>query len=274
MFGSLTIMIVLAIGMFYGQAQYKNKRAEWGKTLTILCGIFIIITAMWQNICNIDGGIADVQERERAYMRSQCQYLAGYLKDNYSGNGKCLIILPPKDTSSLSNPDIDHKIAAFKEGFNGKILDIKTVPVKEGNMNPENPADEGPMDMFEATAEDFNKVIEDHQGYDLIIIIASLPYGEEIYDINLFKEKEDDDQEDNSITVGILSGNISKTTEILLGEKAITAMTCWSDKPIIDEEDAPDSYTEAFNKRYLLITPKNMVSQKKKHPKIFPRVKK
>ena len=268
MFGSLTIMIVLAIGMFYGQAQYKNKRAEWGKTLTILCGIFIIITAMWQNICNINGGNTGLEERERTYMKSQCQYLASYLKDNYSGNGRCLIILPPKDTSNLKNPDldldIDHKIAAFKEGFNGKILDIKTVPVKEGNMNPE---DESPMDMFQASAEDFNKVLEDNEGYDLIIIMASLPYGKEIYEINLFKQNDD---EDNSITVGILSGNISKTTEVLLEEKAIAAITCWSDKRILDEEEAPDSYTEAFDKRYLLITPKNMANQKKKHPTIFP----
>ena len=227
---------------------------------------------MWQNIFNNGDDISSVRDREKAYMNAQCKYLANYLKDNYSGNGKCLIILPPKDTGTLDNPDLDDKIAAFKEGFANKISDIKTVPIKEGNMNPDGPEDEEPMDMFEATAEDFNKVLEENSDYDLVIIMASLPYGEEIYDINLFKEKEDDDEK--TTTVGVLSGNISTITEILFEEKSITAMTCWSDKPIIDENAAPDSYTEAFDKRYLLINSANMASMKLKHPKIFPKRRK
>ncbi|NQZ60077.1 MAG: hypothetical protein HRT88_21710, partial [Lentisphaeraceae bacterium] len=207
MFGSLTIMIVLAIGMFYGQAQYKNKRAEWGKTLTIFCGILIIITAMWQNIFNAGAGdLSSVRDREKAYMNAQCKYLANYLKDNYNGNDKCLIILPAKDTSAPKSTDLDDKIAAFKEGFNNKISDIKTVPVKENNMNPENPDQQDPMEMFEATSEDFNKVLEENSGYDLVIIMASLPYGDDIYNINIFKEKEDDDQK--APTDGILNGYI------------------------------------------------------------------
>ena len=49
--GSVVFMLVLAGGMFYGQAQFKRKGAQWGKLLTIVCGILIIITALWTNLC-------------------------------------------------------------------------------------------------------------------------------------------------------------------------------------------------------------------------------
>ena len=115
--GSIVFMLLLAVGMFYGQAQYKKKRAEWGKLLTIVCGILIIITAMWTNLCrsNIDYKAID---REKGYQEAQCVVLASTLANMYNGSGKCLVIHNPIFNNDTSQ--IDRFVEAFKQGFGGK----------------------------------------------------------------------------------------------------------------------------------------------------------
>ena len=99
-FFSLAFMIILAVGMFYGQAQYKKKRAEWGKTLTIVCGILIIVTAVWTNLFSVGSEQREMMERENEYMAIECQYMGNYLRTVYSGKNRCLIITDPTDEYS------------------------------------------------------------------------------------------------------------------------------------------------------------------------------
>ena len=64
----------------------------------------------------------------------------------------------------------------------------------------------------------------------------------------------------------------SPITEVLIEESAISALICW--KPNLtstNKNNLPDSYKEAFEQRYVLITPKNLNEQKIKHPSIFPK---
>ena len=79
---SVLIMLVLAAGMFYGQAQYKKKKAEWGKTLTILCGILIIVTALYTNLCRSPIDKTAI-EREKQYQDAQAIVLAANLAQMY-----------------------------------------------------------------------------------------------------------------------------------------------------------------------------------------------
>jgi len=274
-FIALAFMIILAVGMFYGQAQYKKKRAEWGKTVTILCGILIIITALWQNLCNLNTTNPEAIEREHAYQRAQCTYLANYIKQAYSGSGTCLVIMPPTE-SSASERSKEHKemkIKALQEGL-GSSITVKAVPLK--NVDPSK------MEEMEVTAEDYNNLMESHSDADLIIILAPLPYGDEIYKIKFFSMIVDPNDEENYIrdpqykypTVGILSGNMTEEVKQLFTDELISGMTCWSDKPVIDELPAPDDLAAAFEKHYLLITSGNIEKMEKSHPKVFPRKKK
>ena len=49
----------------------------------------------------------------------------------------------------------------------------------------------------------------------------------------------------------------------------IGAMSIWRPDPIIDEKGVPDNILDAFNKRYLIITPSAMEGIREAYPKLF-----
>ena len=274
---SIIIMMILAVGMFYGQAQYKKKRAEWGKTLTIFCGIFIIITALWTNLCRspID---TDAIDREREYQRVQAMVLADSLVKMYTGSSKkCLVIHHP--VSENSRGDVDRLVEAFTDGLGDAVSEVVAAPIKDIDMDAELIPEEAMMEM---TAEDFNRVIKMHSDCDLVISMVPLPFSEdEIYAMDIFKMIEDPDNPNFWIKdpkqkyplLGIYNGYVGNL-EALFEEKLIGAMTLWRPNPTIDEEDVPDDVMTAFNKRYITITPASLNSIKGKYPNLFPKPKK
>ncbi|MCM8533113.1 MAG: hypothetical protein NE330_18240, partial [Lentisphaeraceae bacterium] len=62
--------------------------------------------------------------------------------------------------------------------------------------------------------------------------------------------------------------------EPLFLDGLIGAMTLWKPNPTIDEKPVPDAVQEAFDKRYLVITPQNVEATKKTHPTLFPKPRK
>lgn len=274
-FGSVVFMLLLAIGMFYGQAQYKKKRAEWGKLLTIVCGILIIITAMWTNLCrsNIDQGAID---REKRYQEVQCMVLATTLSNMYNGNGKCLIIHHP--VYGNSTREIDRLVEAFKKGFGTKVTEVRAQPIKIIS-NENEMAEEA---MLEMTAADFNRVMDNNKDCDMVITMVPLPFSEDqLYQIGAFEMIPDEN--DPSIYVknpdrkypllGVYNGYVGNLEPLFL-DGLIGAMTLWKPNPTIDEKPVPDAVQEAFDKRYLVITPQNIDATKKTHPTLFPKPRK
>ena len=268
-FGSVVFMLLLAAGMFYGQAQYKKRGAEWGKLLTIVCGFLIIVAAFWTNLCQGNVNSAAI-ERERQYQRAEAIVLANQLASVYKGNGKCLLIHNPVFGKSMN--EVENLIDAFEEGFIGKVTEIRPVPIKETTQRA----------IREITAEDFNKIIDKNSDCDLIITLVSLPFKEDqLYKIDSFEMIPDEN--DSSIYIkdpnkkyplfGVVRGSVSHL-ETLLNDGLIGAMSLYKPKPTIDEEPVPESAQEAFNKRYLIVTPQNLKSIKSKHPSLFPKPRK
>jgi hypothetical protein len=273
--GSVVLMLILAVGMFYGQAQYKKKRAEWGKLLTIVCGILIIITAMWTNLCRSNIDITAIN-REKQYQAAQCTILANTLANMYNGNGKCLLIHHPIFNNNTK--DIERLTEAFDLGFGGKVTEIRQVPIKV-ITGDDMMAEEA---MLEMTADDFNKVIEANSDCDMVITLVPLPFSEDqLYKIGVFEMLPDED--DPSIYIrnpdrkypllGVYNGYIGNLEPLFL-DGLIGAMTLWKPNPTIDEKDVPESVQEAFNKRYLVITPQNVEATKEKFSSLFPKPRK
>ncbi|MCM8530848.1 MAG: hypothetical protein NE330_06790 [Lentisphaeraceae bacterium] len=273
-FFAVAFMLFLAVIMFYGQIQYKKHKADWGKTLTIICGFIIIATAVWLNLfkSKVDNKAI---EREKLYQNAQAMILANTLTNQYAGTGKCLVIHHPVD--ARNRKDVDRLILAFKDGFGGKLKDVKSVPIKEYDMSAEMPEEA----MMENTAEDFNKILNQYTDYDLVIFMVPLPYSkEELMKINIFKMIPD--AEDNTKfvrdpsqfypLVGVYNGYIGNLEELFYDD-LIGAMSLWKPDPTIDELAVPDNVMDAFSKRYLIITPQTIKGIKDSYPKLFPKKK-
>ena len=273
-FLSVVCMLFLAALMFYGQIQFKKHKAEWGKVLTIICGCVIIVLAIWLNVfrSKIDNKAI---EREKLYQNAQAMILANTLGNSYNGSGKCLVVHHP--VIQKNRRDIDRMVTAFNDGFGGKIKEMRTVPIKEYDMSMEMPEEA----MMENTAEDFNKVLKENADCDMVIFMVPLPYSkEELQKISAFKVIPSGDDKEKMVKdptvayplIGVYNGYIGNLEE-LFNQDLIGAMSLWKPDPTIDEKPVPENVLEAFNKRYLVITPMTVTGMKESFPKLFPKPK-
>ena len=273
-FFAVAFMLLMAACMFYGQSLYKKKGVEGGKTLTIACGVLIIITAIYINLLKSDVDHSAI-DREKAYQRAQAIVLSNTLTNMYNGNGKCLVI--HNTVSDSHKAEVMKLIDSFKEGFGGKVTDMVVVPIKEY------PGDEALMEeaMMENTAEDFNKVIAAHQDCDVVIIMVPLPNApSELLKMDIFSLVQDPEDEEKWIKdpnkkyplVGVFNGYIGNLEPFFL-DNLIGAMSLWKPDPTIDEKPVPENVKEAFDKRYLIVTPDNIIGIKQKFASLFPKPK-
>ena len=273
-FIAVSVMLFLAVLMFYGQIQFKEHKQTWGKPVTIFSGLIIIGVAIWLNLFK-DKNDNNAIEREKLYQNAQATILANALINQYEGSGKCLVVHYPVDIRNRK--DIDRLVVAFKDGFGGKITEVKTVPIKIIDTSLEWPEEK----MMENTAEDFNTLLSQYPDYDMVIFMISLPNSkEELNKIDIFTmietEKPDGsvvmvkDPDKNYPLVGIYNGHIGNL-ERLFAADMIGAMSLWKPDPTIDDRPLPDNVLDAFNKRYLIITPSAMEGIKETYPRLFPK---
>jgi len=274
-FFAVAFMLLMAACMFYGQSLYKKKGVEGGKTLTIICGLLIIVTALYINFLKSDIDHSAIN-REKEYQRAQAIVLSNTLTNMYNGNGKCLVI--HNTINETHQKDVQKLIDSFKEGFGGKVSEMRVRPIKEFA------GDDAMMEeaMMENTAEDFNKVIKENEDCDVVIIMVPLPNSpEELLKMDIFTMIEDPDDKDKVIKdpnrkyplVGIFNGYIGNL-EIFFLDQLIGAMSLWKPDPTIDEEPVPENVKAAFDKRYLIVTPDNIIGTKQKFPSLFPKPRK
>jgi hypothetical protein len=208
-FIAVAIMLILAACMFYGQTLYKKHKVEWGKALTIICGIIIISTAIWLNFIRSEVDMKAI-EREKLYQQAQALILANTLTNMYAGgSGKCLLLHHPTDTRN--RVELDRLAEVFTRGFGGKVTEMRTVPIKDYVLSDEMSEEA----MMESTAEDFNKVLAANADCDIVILMVPLPYSkEELNGIDILRMIPDADdpsklKKDPSIKyplVGIFNG--------------------------------------------------------------------
>lgn len=269
---SIVMMLILAGGMYYGNRQFKNKRAEWGKTLTIGCAISIIVLTIWTNLFRSpDSGPRD---REYQYQIVQATVLANNLATMYTGKGKCLVIHGPNYTES-ANEHVERLVKGFKHGFQNRVTEVRAVPIRDVASSSSGLNEE---DMMAFTSKDFNRVIKENSDCDMMILLVQLPHSEdELFEMDPFLMIEDpnnpgkwikDPKKDYPL-VGVFNGFIGNS-ETLFHDKLLGAMSMWRPNPTIDEKPVPEDIQEAFNKRYVVVTRDNIEDVRTKFPTIFP----
>lgn len=249
------VMVASFVGMLMcAKKQRTNPRAQ-----LYAIGLLIVVIACGGVIMVKTMGSGDTQKliaNELAYAKATAIILGKNLAIDYSGS-KALIIA---DQNWEKNKRQKILIDGLKEGFGSGI----TVGAIDAPM-PEN-AQQGPegmpmMMMEMMTAADFDAVIAKHPDCNLIVSLIGLP--RDVGNMALWQQ-----EEENRPKMALLFGEIyDKVNEIAAG--ALVACVSYRPGVKFSEEPAPEDPQEAFDKRYILITPKNVQEVAEKYPGLF-----
>lgn len=271
----IVIMIVAGIGMVVGLAKQKSG-AEWGKPVAVVCIIVALIAALWSSAKTLTGGSnTGVVDREIAFQKIGGKKLGLYLAEKHKG-AKVLILAEPKlgTQAAKTNPLLE----GLKDG-------LGTAVTVAAEVSPEVPADkakafakEMPMDGGVAggpramggemlppleywyTAKVFDALLGKYDGqFDLLVTVIGLPQDARASAILKGKA---------CPKIAVLNGSIYDLKGAIKPTMIVAAIT-YNPKAVYDDKPAPRDIDEAFNKRFLLVTPENLGQIGTTYPDIF-----
>lgn len=254
------LMILGAVGMLYGLHKYKTKGVAWGRPLAGACGVFALVMALVNLTMTIGGDtqrINSIMEKELRYYDAKMQYLATHLSEAHPG-ATYLLITNQQTTHNQDRYDV------MKAALGS--LDIQyeqaVVPAEEAGMMEGVPG-EVPMDAdMYLTAERFDEIIESYSDVDMVISTLGLPM--DYRDMEFWRKKAD--ERPQLVLVDAYVYDLKRAIE----KEAIAAVVQYRpDAQYNPDEDVPEGVNEAFDKRYILITPENVAEMDTKYDGLF-----
>ena len=282
------LMLLAAAVMVYALMKYK-KGYMWGKQVAVGAAIIAIICAFSTLFTGGGPNTEKLAKKSQRYQQIAAQKLGSYLASEHP-KAKT-VILSHMDYSSIQ-PNADkeklptsvekfkRQEEALKEGAGGQLNIIKIVHPEipeeaRSMMQPPEGAETGegdtpyPMDFMPMEmemmmqAEDYNNALSGHlDNCDLLIMLRNLPY-----DI----EKMQVWQMSSPPKVALMQpANLSKLKEPIK-QGLITAVVARKPDAEYDLKGSiPNDVEKAFNRRYLLLTPKNIEEISQKYETLFP----
>jgi hypothetical protein len=268
----IVIMIAAAIGMVIG-LQKQKAGAEWGKPVAIVCIVIALVAALWSSFRTLGGSNnAGVVDREITFQKLGGKKLGLYLAEKHAG-AKVLILSEPKLGSQTGK--VNPLVEGLKEGL-GSALTVAA------EASPEVPADkakafakEMPMEgapggagagemmpplEYWYTAKIFDTLLGKYDGqFDLLVTTIGLP--QDARSSAILKGK-------SCPKIAVLNGSIYDLKGAFKPTMIVAAIT-YNPKAVYDDKPVPRDIDEAFNKRFLLVTPENLQQVGSTHPDIF-----
>lgn len=267
----IIIMVVAGIGMIVGLSKQKAG-AEWGKPLAIVCIVVALVAALWSSIRTLGGKDTEqVVNREITFQKIGGKKLGMHLAEKYSG-GKVLILTEPRLGSQADKPN--PLVEGLKEGLEGKLTVV-------AEISPEIPADkakafasEMPMEgapgggmpgemmpplEYWYTAKIFDDLLAKQSGFDMLVTTIGLP--QDARNSKILREK-------SRPKIAVLNGSIYDLKGAFKPDMIVAAIT-YNPKAVYDDKPVPKNLDEAFNKRFLLVTPDTLGQISSTNPDIF-----
>lgn len=280
--GAGVIMAASFVGMIF--CAKKQQVSTIAKPIAIVLMVVVMVCAvaiLYNTGIFGDPSVEKFMKNEEKYTKSKCIVIGKYLAEKAPG-AKVLLVLD----SIPNNKMQDQVIAALKEGMGNNITvvaeDSPTDPsavLKTTEPEPEtdatsttNPASRpgGPgmppgfMEMRSLResmkAVDFDAMISRHPDCDLIISLIGLPMDVEnmgIWEAPAPKPR-----------VALLDANIYNLKSAILSGIVLATVT-YSPTAKFDELTPPDDMQQAFDKRFLLVTPENVEAIAAQHTGLF-----
>jgi len=269
------VMVVAGIVMVFGLIKHKAGEA-WGKPVATMAVFVALICALMQIFSGGAPSQRSVMQSQYAYMMVSTEKLGQYLAEKYPGS-KALVIVAP--TSTLVNQSNEALVKGLKEGMGGKVEIIKEIAPEVPKMNmpnmPTMPANADgktpkapPMDPvammgppeFWLTPAAMDSLIEPYIGKaDLVITTIGLPMDMAKMKYWTWEKKP---------KMVLASGGIFSLKKAIEAQ-AVAAAVAYNPKSTFDNLAPPSNLEEAFNKRFVLITPDNIKEISTSIPELF-----
>jgi hypothetical protein len=276
----VVIMAIGAIIAIVGMNKSKGG-AVWGQPLAVCGAIIAIIAALWGIKRTIAGDdMKEAREREIEYQRIQTRELGKYLGEKFAGS-KVVVMVDPMLRFDMYGDPIQREdpiLEGLKQGLGNKLTITAEIfpkmPIKEkkapvvgpdGEMMPMDDMME-PMEMW-FTAEKFKEILPAKDSYDIFVTLVGVPsMGNVASVMRDLAGKKLVFVGGDTMTMGKLF--MAGERQASVAPVAVAAVT-YNPKAIYDDKPIPKNPKEAFDKRYLLITPANFESIKAEHANLF-----
>jgi len=252
------VMVLALIGMIAcAKKQRTNPNAQ-----PIAVGLLIVVIACGIAIMfmtNSFGGddTASLIENETRYASAKSTILGEYLKDKCAGEKVLVIASRDYDKNDRTKRLID----ALKAGLGVSDVEVDTVTVEA--MKDKMPAGGEFMMPIEEmmTAKDFDKVLEAHPDCKMVISMIGLP--RDAANLKVLKMSKD-----KRPKIALLGGDIHAMKGAIAAGVVVAAV---SYKPGVKytEDAAPKDPKAAFDQRYLLVNPENVMQLSTEYKGLF-----
>lgn len=273
----IIVMVIAGIGMLIGLSKQKAGVA-WGKPLAIGCIVVALIAALWNIIRTAQGPNTDgIVKKEMRYQEIGGEKLGSYLAEKYSGKKALLLKTPSVSSDGTGTPD--SLVKGLKEGLGSDVTIVAEVAPEipkdaskafaaempmEGAPGEEGMGMEGemlpPLEYW-YTAKIFDKIVGEHKD-DIDIVITTIGLPQDARNSKILRNKKD------RPLIAILNGSIYDLRGAFQPDMVVAAIT-YNPNAEYGDDSIPKDLDEAFNKRFLLVTPDNLSQVTSGSPDIF-----
>ena len=275
----LIAMIISGIGAVWGISRQKAGCA-WGRPVALLCAICAVAAAGWRMVgLSSFPNPADLLRNELRYEQAAAWKLGNHLASTCPG-AKALVIVEPQlippgaaQNETAAKTDRQENILdGLREGFGDKVELVKAIApeipphVKQFMEDaPGTSPEDAPEPMFIPleewfTAKTFDQLIKKHaKECDLVISTIGLPQDLGRMAFWTMKKRP---------KLALTGGSVYNLRQALETGAVIGAIT-YDPSKTYDDDPPPKDLGAAFQKRYLLLTPKNTKSIAQQHASLF-----
>ena len=239
------LMTACAFVMMWANKKSKKPGVTWGRPVAALFGFIAVSLAIIQTVISMTPTwpAKDILEREMGYTRAQTQVLGETIARNHAG-AKILLITDPETKNTLDRIKMMRESIEKGLGGSGKIV-----------------ATEAPKLYFIA-AKEFDEMMDAHPECNLVISLMGLPYD---FQEMAFWTKSDDERQ----KLVVINSNLSDLRKAFMDNFIQVAVAHRPNIKYDTEGKIPDDYKAAFEKRFILITPKTVNQVADQFPNMF-----
>ena len=251
------VMFVSLIGMMVCSKKQKTNPNAQPVAMGLLIVVIICGVAMLYRTGILGDAASGRQYSENQFTAAQGVILGQYLATD--APGKVLVIA---EADFKTNPYTKTLVEGLKEGIGaGAEVQVDTIEIPGAKKpkvseDPDMPDMDMMMPLMDTmTARDFDRTVAKYPDVKVIVSLVGLPRNKS--KLKLWKK---------GPKIALLNGYGNLANLVKAGK--ICAVTV--SKPKADYESAyPGTAKEAFEMRYILVTPKNIVQLKEKSPKLL-----